>query len=159
MTLDPSKRDGLPPVDAKFLESIEEFGWHVMTVAPRAGEDGDLWAYSTGLYYSYGHPEIILFNLGLDTLKPIINTIGAGVKNGKKFEAGSRYRDVFDKYECSFRNVDPKHYEEYVGFSLWFYEWSDFPMLQCFWPDTSNLFPWDPLCTEWVRRAQPPLQE
>jgi len=45
MTLNPSKRDGLSQVDAKFLETIEKYGWHVMTVAQRAAEDGDLWAY------------------------------------------------------------------------------------------------------------------
>jgi len=79
MTLDPSKRDGLSPVDAKFLQIIEEYGWHVMTVAPRVGDDGALWAYSTGLYYSYGHPEIILFNLKVnlkaDTLRACNKTL------------------------------------------------------------------------------------
>jgi hypothetical protein len=47
------------------------------------------------------------------------------------------------------------HYKEYVGFSLWFYESNDFPMLQCFWPDCSNRFPWDSSCPDWVREAQP----
>jgi hypothetical protein len=63
MVLDPSRRDGLPPGDAKFLEIVEKFGGHVMTVAPRAGEEGNIWAYSTGLYFSYGHPKVLLFNL------------------------------------------------------------------------------------------------
>ena len=52
MTLNPSKRDGFSQADAKFLEIVEKYGWHVMTVAPRPGEDSDLWAYSTGLYSS-----------------------------------------------------------------------------------------------------------
>jgi Domain of unknown function (DUF4262) len=157
MTLDPSKRDGLPPADAKFLQIIEEYGWHVMTVAPRVGDDAALWAYSTGLYYSYGHPEIILFNLKADTLPQIINTIGQSVKTGKKFEPGPTYADVFDNYQCSFRAVDSSQYEAYVGFSLWFYESSDFPILQCFWPDKSHRFPWEPPCEDWVREAQPLL--
>lgn len=157
MTLDLSKRDGLCAADAKFLQIIAEYGWHVMTVVPRVGEEGTLWAYSTGLYYSYGHPEIILFGLKADTLLQVINTIGDSVKTGKKFEAGPTYADVFDNYECSFRGVDSSQYKAYVGFSLWFYESADFPILQCFWPDKSHRFPWEPHCEHWVREAQPPL--
>jgi hypothetical protein len=157
LTLDPSKRNGLSLVDAKFLEIIEKFGWHVMTVAPRVGEDGDLWAYSTGLYYSYGHPEILLFNLERESLLKIINVIGQSVKSGKRFEAGPAYPDVLESYECSFRLVDPSHYGAYVGFSLWFYESQDFPMLQCFWPDELHRFPWEAACDEWVRESQPLL--
>jgi hypothetical protein len=157
MTLDPSKRDGLSPVDTKFLQIIEEFGWHVMTVAPRVGEDGDVWAYSTGLYYSYDHPEIILFNLEADALTRIINTIGRCVKTGKKFEPGPAYADIFDNYPCSFRAVDSSQYKAYLGFSLWFYESSAFPILQCFWPDKAHRFPWEDVCADRVREAQPLL--
>jgi hypothetical protein len=35
MTLNPASREGLSHVDAEFLQIIEEFGWRVMTVAPR----------------------------------------------------------------------------------------------------------------------------
>ncbi len=62
MPLDPKKRDGLDEGDQKFLRSIDDYDWHVMKVAPRAGEEGKLWAYSTGLYYKFKHPEIIVFN-------------------------------------------------------------------------------------------------
>ena len=159
MTLNPSRRDGFSQADTKFLEIVEKYGWHVMTVAPRVGEDGDLWAYSTGLYYSYRHPEVILFNLKRDALSGIINTIGDSVKTGKRFEPGPTYPDVFAACQCSFRAVDTCHYGEYVGFSLWFYESSDFPLLQCFWPDESHRFPWDDACAEGVRKAQPLLYQ
>jgi hypothetical protein len=50
MTLNPANREGLSQGEAKFLQIIEEFGWHVMTVSPREGEEGDLFAYSTGFF-------------------------------------------------------------------------------------------------------------
>jgi hypothetical protein len=50
MTLNPANREGLSQGEAKFLQIIEEFGWHAMTVAPREGEEGDLFAYSTGFF-------------------------------------------------------------------------------------------------------------
>jgi hypothetical protein len=159
MTLNPSKRAGLPPVDAKFLEIIEKFGWHVMSVAPRLGEEGDLWAYSTGLFYSYDHPEVIVFNLEINSLQNVVNSIGSRVKAGEKFEIGKSYTGIFDDRECQFRWVHKSQYKEYIGFSLWFYEGWNFPVLQAFWPDEQNHFPWDKEGDGWIRGTQPLLYE
>jgi Domain of unknown function (DUF4262) len=159
VTLDPSKRTGLPPGDAKFLKSIEEFGWHVMSVAPLAGDEGDLWAYSTGLFYSHDHPEVIVFNLDLDSLPNAVNSIGTRVKAGEKFEVGKSYTGIFDDRECQFRWVDKSQYKEYLGFSLWFYEGWDFPVLQAFWPDEDNRYPWTDGGDGWIRQTQPLLYE
>ncbi len=67
--LDPKQREGLPPIDAKFLEIIDTFGWHVMSVAPRVNEAGESFSYSTGLFMRFKHPEIIMF--GLRSQKPL----------------------------------------------------------------------------------------
>lgn len=157
MVLDPSEREGFSAADAKFLQIIEEFGWHVMRVAPDRGEEGDSFAYSTGLYHSFGHPEVILFNLSLSAMTTIVNTIGQNVKSGQKFAAGLSYGEILNNYECAFRTVDLSHYREYLGFSLWFYEGPRFPSLQVFWPDKSHHFPWDPQCNQSVRESQPLL--
>ena len=61
--LDPKKRDGLSNGDARFLEIIDKYGWHVMSVAPLVGEKGQSFAYSTGLFMRFQHPEIILCGL------------------------------------------------------------------------------------------------
>jgi hypothetical protein len=157
MVRDPSKREGLSAVDAKFLQSIEKFGWHVMRVVPHEGEQGDSFAYSTGLFYSFGHPEVILFNLPLSAMTTIVNTIGRIVKSGQKFAGGLNCGDLLNNYECAFRAVDLSHYREYLGFSLWFYEGPKFPALQVFWPDKFHHFPWDSACTKSIREAQPLL--
>jgi len=60
MPIDPKKLNGHKEFDQKFLKIINEYGWQVMSVAPRVGEEGDLWSYSTGLYYHYKHPEIVI---------------------------------------------------------------------------------------------------
>src|SRR5690242_1341275 len=62
MPLDPQKLDSHTDFDQKFLKIIDEHGWHVMNVVPRAEDSGDAWSYSTGLFYHYKHPEIIVFN-------------------------------------------------------------------------------------------------
>ena len=56
MTLDPTNREGYDAKDAKFLEIIDKYGWHVMSVAPRVGEAGDMFSYSTGLFLRTGQP-------------------------------------------------------------------------------------------------------
>ena len=157
MALDLDRTDGLPPGDVKFLEIVKKFGWHVMTVAPLKGEEGNAFSYSTGLFHTYQHPEILLFNLSNETMPQIINAIGNEIKAGKKFEVGPLYSDIFAKCCCAFRPILKDYYDELVGFSLWFYDGDPFPLLQCFWPDVNNRFPWDPDCDPGVRDSQPLL--
>ncbi len=128
-----------------------------MKVAPRVGDEGHLWAYSTGLYYSYGHPEILMLNLQLDSMHEIINLIGASVKKGKTFEPGKPYADILERFIVPSSLFCQPIMKKYVWFSRWFYEGDSFPILQCFWPDTSNRFPWQPDCDADVRESQPLL--
>lgn len=155
MALDSDKTDGLNDVDVKFLEIVKKFGWHVMTVAPRVDEEGSLFSYSTGLFHTYQHAEILLFNLPIETMRQIINEIGNQVKAGRKFEPGPLYEDIFASCSCVFRPVLEDHFSEYVGYSLWFYDGDPFPVLQCFWPDPKGRFPWERDCDDSYRDSQP----
>jgi len=53
--LDPTKRESFSRADAKFLEIIDKYGWHVMSVAPRSDfQDKQEWfSYSTGLFMRF----------------------------------------------------------------------------------------------------------
>jgi hypothetical protein len=156
--LNPKNREGLDRRDAKFLEIIDKFGWHVMSVAPRVGEEGDCFSYSTGLFSRFKHPEVLLFGLDPETSKHIINEIGRQIESGGAFRAGQEYSDIFaDDVKCTFRPVQVPLYGEYVCWSQWFYEGNDFPVLQCFWPDRQGLFPWEGGCHSEVVKAQPQL--
>lgn len=158
MTLDPKSLEGLDPPDAKFLEIIDRFGWHVMSVAPRVGEDGDIFSYSTGLFLRLGQPEMILCGLDSETSTHIINEIGSQLQSGRVFETNRDYDDIFaNGVKCQFRPVLVAHYHLYVCWSQWFYEGNDFPVWQCFWPDAKGYFPWETDCHASVARAQPLL--
>jgi hypothetical protein len=160
VTLDPKKREGLSPADAKFLEIIERYGWHVMSVAPRTGSaDKEEWfSYSTGLYLRFGQPEVIVLGLDSDTGTRIVNEIGEQMKGGRKFELGTDYRDIFaDDVPCQFKPVHRSQYGQYVCFSTWFYEATDFPVWQCFWPDRDGIYPWLQDCNDEVAHLQPLL--
>jgi len=149
---------GLSASDTKFLQDIQTHGWHVTRVFASKGEAGPEWAFSTGLFQSFSHPEVVVFGLTLDVCMSIVNGIGLQVKAGKRFESVGEYGDILNEpYKCAFRLVQPTHYREYLGRALWFYEDDPFPTTQCFWPDKDGKFPWDESCNSVVRDGQPLL--
>jgi hypothetical protein len=157
MTRDIRDRGGLPAADQKFLSNIEGHGWVVTKVFRSRGEEGPEFAYSTGLFHGYQHPEIIIFGLDLDTMHRIINNVGDAVKSGTHFESGNEYHSIFARCGCQFRAVSSEYYKPYLGWSIWFYESYEFPALQCFWPDRDGHYPWDFKCSPGVRELQPLL--
>jgi hypothetical protein len=160
MTRDLNVTENLSDPDVKFLQDVQKFGWHITTVAPRKGDDGSIWTYTTGLFHSFGHPEVILIGLSLKSCSSIVNYIGQLVKEGKKFEPDKLYDDIAaNSYQVTFREVRRSDYADYVNYSLWFYERDPFPLLQCIWPDEHHRFPWDQGASESFRNAQPLLSE
>ncbi len=157
MVRDPNDPDNSHPADQKFLAQIETHGWNVTNVFRREGEAGPEWSFSTGLFHSYLHPEIVIFGLELDNMQKIVNTIGSGIKNGAKYEPGNEYHDVFARCSCQFRPVETGYYRDYLGWAIWFYNGEPFPVLQCFWPDIQGHYPWDPECSPGVASLQPLL--
>ena len=124
MPLDPTKLEGHTEFDQKFLKIIDEHGWHVMNIAPRVEDEsgGDLWSYSTGLYYHYQHPEIIIFNERANLRHSMINAIGSRVKAGEKFESGKGYSGIIGNFDVQFRPMHPSHYWDWLNFACWFYD-------------------------------------
>jgi hypothetical protein len=146
------------PGDAKVLGDIKTHGWHVVKVFARENEPGPEWAFSIGLFHSFGHPEVLVFGLALDNCMKVINEIGRQVKAGSRYESDREYPDILtDPYRCVFKTVETKNYRRYVGYALWFYECDPFPMFQCFWPDKGGHFPWDSRCNQVVKERQPLL--
>jgi Domain of unknown function (DUF4262) len=106
MIPDPKNLEGFNLKDRKFLVTIDKSGWHVLSVPPRVGEDGDVFAYSTGLFLHFKHPEVILCGLDPATSTRIINEIGRQVQSEKTFETGQKYSDMFTSdVNCLFRSA------------------------------------------------------
>ena len=72
--------------ERKVVSDIEEFGWHVVMIPD--DDEGPAFAYSIGLFKSFGHPEVILFGLDLGVMHQIINLIGEEVRLGRRFSDG-----------------------------------------------------------------------
>lgn len=141
--------------EQKVIDDVASYGWHVMKVLDHNDLPG--WAYSIGLHYNFGHPEIIVFGLDVELMHSMINIIGDDVRSGKRFEIDQKYPDLIEAYSCTFKQVMPTWYEPLLGFANWFYKGMNYPVLQCFWPDFDARFPWEGEFAEDMLWAQPML--
>jgi hypothetical protein len=143
--------------DRKLLADVERHGWHVIVV--EEDEEGPAFAYSIGLHYTFGHPEVILFGLPVRVMHQIINGVGEQVRASKRLGHLDESGDVLDGFNVCFRTVEQRHYREYLGYAGWFYRGDDFPALQCVWPDSRHRYPWHPEAGSDFLRRQPVLSD
>ena len=146
----------MPGSAARIRADIDAYGWHLIKVAPDV--EGPGFAYSIGLHESFGHAEVIIFGLPLDVMHTMINTVGEEVRRGIGFGDGSVSDEVLEGRPVRFRAVRPVHFGEFVGQAAEYYGLDGFAVLQCYWPDTSGRFPWQPGCSRIVVESQPSLQ-
>ncbi len=127
--------------DRWLLQQIKDPGWAVIGI-PQEGE-APPYAFSVGIFHTLGHPEIVIMGLSPEVAQNLINTIAVAVRQGRHFEAGQQYDDITTGPPLAFLTMSERHYREYLGYARWFYRGSDFPVLQCVWPDKERRFPWD----------------
>jgi Domain of unknown function (DUF4262) len=139
------------------LQRREQHGWFVNLIAGDASGPG--FAYSLGLYKEFGHPEIIIFGLGEETMHRLVNDVGEQVRSGVTYSAGHQTSDLLKGYPCAFGAVNPLQYRETCTWTVWFYESDRFPALQLFWPDKQNRFPWGPDFDQQLQGRQPDLSQ
>ena len=133
--------DKLAPDEQKLIDNIDEYGWHVLQV--HGDDEGPGFCYSVGLTKSFGAPELIVIGLSPDVGQEIINLMGDDVSSGMEYEAGKYYSDIIEGYDCYLVSVDKSFYRAYFGYGIWYYKNEKFPVLQCIYPDSNNVYPWD----------------
>jgi hypothetical protein len=125
--------------DLKILGDIERVGWSVIGI--EEDDNGPGYCFSLGIYHTLGHPEILLMGLKPVIAARLINDMGDAVRAGRRFEPGCQDEDLAS-FPLHFIAVDRALYRKYVGYARWLYRGSDFPLLQCVWPDKQGVFPW-----------------
>ncbi|NJR52844.1 MAG: DUF4262 domain-containing protein [Leptolyngbyaceae cyanobacterium CSU_1_3] len=141
--------------EQKVVDDIAKYGWHAIKIM--GDSEGPAFAYSIGLYETYHHPEIILFGLPLSLMHEIMNVISNEIKAGKGFQTGVRYESILDNYEVTFLAVNQADYAAYLGYALWYYQGTSFPVLQCVWPNRNGAFPWEAEADQQFQMQQPIL--
>ena len=145
--------------DKKLIQGIEENGWHVMKVM---GEGKDpKFAFSIGLYETFGHPEILFIGLEFELMHILINNIGDDIRSGKKYESGQFYSGILDGFDCLMIDVAKENYLDYLGYAMWYYRRKnkEFPVLQCLYPTVKGIYPWDDKWPKEIKNLQPILGE
>lgn len=141
--------------DTKILKDIEEYGWTIMAI--EASDYLPSFAYTTGLWKNYQHPEIIAFGLPVQTLHIILNEAGDMVKAAKPIRLNKLYNDFFENGNVEFLSVHSSNIGDYFGAAIQFYGTETFPALQLSWTDRKNKFPWDEGFEEEFIHKQPML--
>ncbi len=127
--------------DAKALADIEKYGCHILHVM----EDKSVprFSYSIGIHKKANRPELIVTGLKQELAHWIINEYNSRVRDGEEIEAGQLYSGFLEGFDVIFKPVLQEHYKEYLGWGLWLYGDSEFPVYQLIWPSTKGTWPWD----------------
>lgn len=143
----------MDPAEQKLLADIEAVGWHVIIVPE--DEVGPGFAYSIGLFKSYGEAEVIVFGLPNDRMHALVNLVGEDAKNGRRWNPGESGDGFIDGYVCRFECFPKDAYRDFLGYARWFYRGDEFPAVQLVWPDRTGHFPPDAACEAAIRNLQP----
>ncbi|CAM3783174.1 DUF4262 domain-containing protein [Occultella aeris] len=73
-------------IRAHYLALIEDHGWAICTVG--AGPGSPPMAYTIGLTRYHGHPELVISGLAARDATPVLNDLGAEVRDGRRLSAG-----------------------------------------------------------------------
>lgn len=149
---DPEER----ALEERCVADVAEYGLHVVEVSAEA--DSPAFAYTVGLYRTFGRPEVIMFGLGLDTMHRLLNDLADAIREGHALDAGDVSDRLLDGYDVTFRTVPKRQYAAYLGWANWFNDGHEYPTLQMIYPDRERRWPWTDGVAESFRRNQPVLE-
>ena len=135
------RQSTLRDFNRKEIDTIEKFGYQVLSVADECSSLS--FAYTFGLFDTCGLPEIVEVGLPHKTAFALLDEAANRLRNGVKLSEGRHIGFFRAEVQCEFRRVDPKWVQHVMLGAKWFYEGSDFPVLQAVYPDLENRFPED----------------
>ena len=135
------RESNLREFNRKEIDTIERFGHQILCVADES--DSPSFAYTFGLFDTGGLPEIIEVGLPHKTAFALLDEAATRVRNGVKLSEGRHTGFFLSAVECEFRPVDPRWIKRLMLGATWFYEGTEFPVLQAVYPDLENRFPED----------------
>ncbi len=145
----------LKPDEKKLVDGVMTYGCHIIQV--RAENTIPGWSYTIGLFEMLHQPEIIAIGLKESLAHSVLNEVARRFKGGARFDEGHRESELVANVECEFRRVEKRWLRQAMGYAIWFYGGDDFPVLQCIYPDLSNVFPWEEAFDSSWRGNQPLL--
>jgi len=123
---------------AKVDDNIEKLGYHFTFVF--AGTEPSF-CYSTGIYKSFGIPELFVSALPQNLSHELIKSYIDSFKDSKSIPVNERIEYLTDRFPVYLLEVANDKLVEYVLSSVRFYKNADYSYLQLIYPDVSGYFP------------------
>ena len=101
------------------LRNVEQYGWHCTAVAADAGTPP--FAYTVGLAKSGGQPEILVRGLAPAVAHSMLSACAARLAEGLPMRIGAPVTGLIDGLACSFVELPPEHYADYMVTALWWH--------------------------------------
>jgi hypothetical protein len=127
--------------EKRIISDVEEYGFHIVQIAGDGYSPS--FAYTIGLYRTYGHPELICFGLSLSLLHSVLWSGKELLDKQPMPDLSIDYPDLIDDYDVRLLPVAKEWYGDYFGYGIWFNQGRNFPALQIVWPDKQTLYPWN----------------
>ncbi len=143
--------------EQSIAQDVAKNGYSLLSIADHKPP----FAYTAGLMFTQGHPEVIIFGLpksGPDILRAIVKLL----HDGKRFDTAGEY-GVLGVVRVATRPVHPTQHELYLGYAMGYCREQGRPgelqAVQVFWPDKQGRFPFTRDCDSKVWEAQPRLDQ
>jgi len=149
------RTEGEDADEQKVIDDIARVGWHCVGIL--AEDDLPPYAFTVGLQHSFGHPELIIFGMRLETAHEVLHIVVEALRSGTPIDLTRPTDELLEGYPCVFVPVPKQEYREHMGYCRWYYRGDDFGLQQIVWPNREGQFPWHPAASEAFRAHQPVL--
>ena len=139
--------------EQRVIDDVATYRWHCVSIHPEGDHVG--YAFTVGLFQSFGHPELIIFGLSAQIAHQILAIAADAAKAGAPLDLAQPTDALLNDYICCFVEVPRTEYYENVGYCRWYYQGNNFPLYQIVWPSRSGLYPWHEQAPPEFRAAQP----
>ena len=124
----------------KVAENIRKHGYHSTFVF---ADKSPSFCYSTGIYRTFGIPEIFISSLPQNLSLGLIENYVDKFKKADSVPFDKRIDDLTDRFPIYLIEVSNDKLTDYVLSSIRFYKDEQFKYVQLVYPDTNGHFPGD----------------
>lgn len=126
----------------KLVNTIKDFGYHITFVYPtKDDKDKSFFCYSTGIYETYGMPELIISSLPQGLSSQIMENYISLFKNSQEIPTNQKLAGLWEQFPVYLIETLNSELAEYVLSSFWYYKEREFKYFQVIFPDTQGYFP------------------
>lgn len=140
-------------IQASISQNIKQYGWHAQHVY-----GDDIWpafTYSIGWGITRDWPEMIVVGQRQEVAHGMLERVWDSADLPM---ADAPRIDILDGFTCHLKQVDLSWYEFLFGAAIDHYMDRNLPAfraMQCVWPTTRGVLPWDSEAPDGFDRAQP----